>query len=476
MLRDLSQVADVNPDGIPEAMKAARRWFAWAAVPKTRRDGTVEYTKEPRRADNPSRRASSTNASTWSDFETAMQALESPEIHGIGFALGDGWIGVDLDDAFDADGNLKPMAAGIVDRLETFTERSVSGEGVHLIGHGEVPEGRKWEDVEVYGEGRYFTVTGDHIEGTPVTVEDCGAEVGQLLQELSERDVAAGRRRTAGSASSRIQDDGDEPPPPASIDEILEVAHRVCRGFPAAWSGDFSAYDDNASRAEMAVAQSLAFVCGPGQERLVRRIMWESDLRRPKWTANRTYLDRTIARAFEGRDADDFYHWGDRTRGGLIASTAPQSAEASPQALVGPVDLRREATLDDTGFARRLAQEAFESIRYIPAWKKWIAWDGTRWRIDDNAPAIQAAQELRDRLWHEFVDLPHEQRTIAAFGFLKSCGNARRLEGIVKIAASEPRLRISHHDLDTHPMLLNVRNGTVDLRTGTLGLIDEKIY
>jgi putative DNA primase/helicase len=469
MLRDLSTVGAVNPDGIPQAMKAVRRWVTWVGVQKRRQDGSVEYTKEPRQARNPALKASSTRESTWADFETAMNALRTQQVHGIGFVLGDGWVGVDLDRAYDAEGSLKPMAASVVAPLRTFAERSVSREGVHLIARGEVSEGRKWEDIEVYGAGRYFTVTGDHLCGTPATVEERSVEVEQLLQQLRQRDAAAGRRRVESAMPAAPGDvDAETQEPPASVEEIIEVAHRVCRGFAAAWSGDFSSYDDNPSRAEMAVAGWLAFVCGPGRERLVRQIMWESDLRREKWTTNRTYLDRTIARAFEGRAETDFYRWGAQPRTTVVVPGTPEADGTAPQPFVGPVDLRREATLDDTGFARRLAQEACDSIRYIPEWKKWICWEGTRWRIDDAAPAIQAAQQLRDRLWREFADLPHEHRTNAAIQFLKSCGGARRLEGIVKIAAAEPLLRLAHEALDKHPMLLNVRNGTLDLRTGVL--------
>jgi putative DNA primase/helicase len=466
MLRDLSTVGAVNPDGIPQEMKAVRRWVTWVGVQKRRQDGSVEYTKEPRRADNPAARASSTRETTWADFETAMDAVRRQQVHGLGFVLGDGWIGVDLDDAYDADGNLKPMAADVVTRVATYAERSVSGEGVHLIARGEVPEGRKWEDVEVYGAGRYFTVTGDHLAGTPATVEHRTAEVEQLLQRLCQRDVAAGRRCGAALVVPG-HNDGDEPEPPAAIDKILEVAHRECRGFAAVWRGDFRAYNGDHSRAEMAVAGWLAFVCGRGQERLVRRIMWESDLRREKWTTNRKYLDRTIARAFEGRGENDFYRWQPRRETRRV-QLAAQGGEAAPHAGAGPIDLRREVTLDDIGFARRLAMEASHTMRYVTDWKKWIHWDGMRWRIDDNAPAIQAAQRLRDQLWREFADLPHEQRTEKALQFVKACGGARRLEGIVKLAAAQEPLRIGHDQLDRHPFLLNVRNGTVDLRTGEL--------
>ena len=468
MLRDISQIIPVNEDGIPAAMKSEARWVVWVAVEQRRRDGTIEFSKEPRRAGDPGRRASSTDPATWSDFFTALRTLEGGTVHGLGFVLGDGWIGVDLDNAFEADGSLHAEAADTVHELQSFTDRSVSGDGVHVIARGEVPEGRKWADVEVYGSGRYFTVTGDHLPGTPTTVEHRGTEVAALLERLRQRDVGRGCRGASTVPVPPDERGADEPPAPATDEEIIEVAHRVCRGFAAVWSGNFSGYDDDESRAEMAIAQWLAFVCGRGQERLVRRLMWQSDLRREKWTTNRTYLDRTISRAFEGRGDDDFYHWPRLARTTSIALVDRENEEDRTRVLVGPIDLCQPTTLDDTGFVRRLAREAQNQIRYVPDWQKWISWDGTRWRLDDSAPAIQAAQELRDRLWREFAELPHEQRSEAAIKLLKAVGGARRLQAIVSLAASEPTLRIRYEALDTHPMLLNVRNGTLDLRTGIL--------
>jgi putative DNA primase/helicase len=88
--------------------------------------------------------------------------------------------------------------------------------------------------------------------------------------------------------------------------------------------------------------------------------------------------------------------------------------------------------------------------------------------MDDGACAIRAAQDLRDQLWREYAALPHEEKTKASLAFIQSCGNAKHIQNIVSLTKSQAVIRISHEALDRHPYLLNVRNGTLDLRTGLL--------
>ncbi|WP_318571278.1 hypothetical protein [Salinigranum marinum] len=80
---------------------------------------------------------------------------------------------MDLDDCRDSTtGELTSWAQDIVDRLDSYSEVSPSGRGVHVIVEGELPPGRNRRgDVEMYDEARFFTVTTDHIEGTPTSVQ-----------------------------------------------------------------------------------------------------------------------------------------------------------------------------------------------------------------------------------------------------------------------------------------------------------------
>jgi putative DNA primase/helicase len=113
------------------------------------------------------------DAETWSDFATARK-YAATECLGLGFVFtnDDPLEGVDLDDCRDVEsGALTDWADDIVTRLDPFTEISPSGTGIHVMVKGVLPDGRnRHGDVELYETSRFFTVTGDHLEGTPETV------------------------------------------------------------------------------------------------------------------------------------------------------------------------------------------------------------------------------------------------------------------------------------------------------------------
>ena len=154
--------------------------------------------------------ARSNDSTTWSSFDAVLASRQGV---GIGFMLdGDGIVCVDLDNAIDARGRIKPWAREILDSLPaTFTEVSPSGRGLHIWGFGKVDTGRRWVyadgGVEVYGTLRYLTVTGRKVRNTPAhlalmpdlvkMMEDrCG--LAALLSPLNSIDVPArsGRRAT----------------------------------------------------------------------------------------------------------------------------------------------------------------------------------------------------------------------------------------------------------------------------------------
>ena len=129
-----------------------------------------------------------------------------------------------------------------------------------------------------------------------------------------------------------------------------------------------------------------------------------------------------------------------------------------------PLDLRKPHTHDEVSCARRLAAAAAGSLRYVAEWRKWIQFDGQRWRIDDGGAAIEAAKRLRDSLWSEMPTLTRTEAE-AAVTFVKGMGASKRLAGVVMLASSEPAIRVHAEELDRHPMLLNLRNGILDLNT-----------
>jgi hypothetical protein len=156
--------------GIPRALRALPRWVIWRAEV---RDGRV--TKVPYMATRPTAHAAVNDPSTWGCFADAVAAVHAGYGTGIGIVLGDELVGVDLDHVRDAHTGLvnDEFMFFIVKALNSYTEVSPSGTGLHVLARGSLPPGgRRRGAVEMYDAGRFFTVTGRHVPGTPWTLEE----------------------------------------------------------------------------------------------------------------------------------------------------------------------------------------------------------------------------------------------------------------------------------------------------------------
>jgi hypothetical protein len=110
--------------------------------------------------------ASSTNPDTWSDYNTAVLKVLDNCYDYIGFVFNDnGFVGVDIDDGFDEEGFISPLAADIIGKCKSYTEKSKSGTGFHILLRGDLPfKGKNNRNgVEIYKTARYFIMTGDRL-------------------------------------------------------------------------------------------------------------------------------------------------------------------------------------------------------------------------------------------------------------------------------------------------------------------------
>ena len=144
----------MNLKNIPQEIQSLDQWV-----------GVGVDSKVPMRVDNlyP---ASSTNPETWCSFEKAKEAVECGEISYPGFVFNDnGIVGIDIDDGYDKDGFLSPLAAEIINKCKSYTEKSKSGRGVHILLKGNLPfKGKNNRNgVEIYKTARYFIMTGDRL-------------------------------------------------------------------------------------------------------------------------------------------------------------------------------------------------------------------------------------------------------------------------------------------------------------------------
>jgi putative DNA primase/helicase len=131
--------------------------------------------------------------------------------------------------------------------------------------------------------------------------------------------------------------------------------------------------------------------------------------------------------------------------------------------------------MTDTANALRLLSVHGDDLRYVGEWKDWIVWDGQRWSRDGVGPVRRLASEVAKRLWDVVVDgKAHEGTRRQITPFAAYSNNLRGLNAAVTLAQDHVPIGLAR--LDTHPLLLNVANGTLDLSTGKLWRSRRKDY
>jgi len=161
---------------IPLALRTIPRWTLWNYV-EVGEGESKRWSKLPVQPSG--KAASSTNASTWTDFHSAEAAYLTCKFDGIGFVFtkDDHIVGVDMDDCFDEKTNqfTDPTLEAIANKIEGYMEISPSGTGVKIFTLGDIPSAFVDHNIglEVYKMGRYFTVTGQKIRGElPTELQD----------------------------------------------------------------------------------------------------------------------------------------------------------------------------------------------------------------------------------------------------------------------------------------------------------------
>jgi len=141
-------------ENIPSELKELNQWVNCGVDPNNYK---IPY--------NPKtlKRAKAGILSTWGTFEQALDRVETGKAKGIGFEFdNNGYYGIDLDGVF-VDGVLTPEAEKIVNFMDSYTEISQSGTGIHIIikADGIEFEKKRKGFVEIYDRKQYFIMTGD---------------------------------------------------------------------------------------------------------------------------------------------------------------------------------------------------------------------------------------------------------------------------------------------------------------------------
>lgn len=276
---------------VPEELRNACIWLPFRTRPRRSGDPAdvhkVPYDADGRGADYP-------NPEVWMPFDKALEMFSTDAYEGIGICTTEsmGYVLVDFDDCVE-DGVIAPDVIELIRQLDTYTEWSYSGTGVHLIAKGKWFSGHKASTqtgtIEVYDSKRFFVVTGEILEGSRSTIEP-RQDVIDYVDRSYDFSARTNRRSGATQRSKApVEVTVKCDKPPLFTDEAVIRAIDQLWLLNRYWNG-WRGPDEDASSADFALGCGLAFLTDHNVNQM-RRLMMQSKLNRPKYQTRRGHSD-----------------------------------------------------------------------------------------------------------------------------------------------------------------------------------------
>lgn len=472
--RDLVNRIKAN---FPKELLGLDQWVCWRIEVRDDKPTKVPYSVN-------GYRAASDKPTTWASFETACKAYLNGNYNGVGFMFSehDPYVGIDFDKCIDDSGNVDPAKWDLIYGLGSYTERSQSGTGVHIIAKGTLPPGGRKsskQQIEIYDRLRFFVVTGDVLPDYHPSVEDRQAEIEHFHKTIfPAKEQTAQTAYTNGNGQIPTNDQ-------ALLDRMF--ASRNGADIQALWLGNKSAYNGDESAADLALCNHLAFWTGNDADRMDRLFRQSRLYRAHKWDRNaRTgekYGEGTISRAIAATQETYSPRRQETNEIRIIESVTPtiqlngngshnhaeqaaDSGYAKPEAPESPTDDESEKTLlregaHDEGNAQCVHLRHNGKFLHSES-LGWLAHTGTHWTMAEAEALVERA--ITDTLIARLnVAVKAE---LSEDRIKKFIPNSGRVQG----AKSQLRSLVSvvPERFDTEPNYLNCRNGVVDLRTSEL--------
>src|SRR5215510_15091817 len=122
----------------------------------------------------------------------------------------------------------------------------------------------------------------------------------------------------------------------------------------------------------------------------------------------------------------------------------------------------------DTTNAYRLLTDYGKDIRFNSLWKKWLVWNGTHWELDDGYLIQDKGLKMIRGIFRELLNTSDIRDRIEIEKHAIQSESNRRRKALIEVASWIPELNVKTDSLDTNPWLFNVKNGTINLKTGEI--------
>ncbi len=436
---------------IPAELRDLRQWVCWRFEQKA---GEKKPRKVPIIAGS-GRSAKVSESTTWSDFDSAWRAAKaSSGTIGIGFVFtkDDPYFGIDLDHAIAETGELLPEAQQIIDNMASYAEVSPSGSGVKLIVKAAKPaSARSRSDVlgpplvvELFDQGRYFTITGKCLDADIALVPERQREVDELCKRLWPSKSLT-KFAPAGSAADYT--------PRRGADAVAR-----CKAYLATCPDAISG-EGGHNRTYHAACVCYRF--GLSDDQALEVMRWYNHTK----TGGEQWTDAALLHKLNGaRESVE----SDRAVGIMLRpamntaapSQSPQETTSIFQYSMPDEEITRLS--GDIGNARRFVNAYGTVVRFHAQSKHWLIWDSTRWKRDEAGAVLRFAKDVALQITTDF----QKGRSGLDMKWVADSRKIERLRGMLK--AAEPDVVVASHELDADPWLFNCENGTLNLRTGEL--------
>lgn len=440
---------------IPDELKQLNNWCVWKFE---NRNG--KRTKIPFNAAT-GEFAKSNDKSTWSSYETAVNA---EGVDGIGFFFEPPYLGIDIDDIdddlhrFKQGDKLDNIVSEFNEAFKSYTEVSPSGNGLHIIVKGKIPGSRRRKgNIEMYDSGRFFTMTGKNI-GKYKDVTEVSEQVFKTIYNKYLPDNTI-KYPTTNNYQENIHNLSE-------IDVINEIYNsKQAKLFDDLMKGNYEPYYTSHSEADMALANILAFWCAKDYSQM-DSIFRQSNLYRDKWDEKRknsTYGEQTLFKAIN--EVNNIY-------------TPKQEKEENPlrYALSHIFDAEKKdkeypiRSYDDTGNADRFIDRYGHLYKHSYITNKFYIYDGQKWKVDDRGAIRKLIDEMIESIKNEKVlhseDVTEEEAREAFQKYYKKTRGTQSKKNIMNELMH--RKTVTPDEFDKDDMLLNVANGYIDLTSREL--------